>query len=94
MIIYVLLFTLIICIMKFFPSVKKIDHKEIFKNIDPDCNQYAKKGCSLPGKVSNTCYGSNISKNKCNKLKTSTECKGPKQIGAKCYDEHYELCIS
>ena len=72
----------------------KIQHKEIFRNIDPDCDNYAKKGCSLPGKISNTCYGSNIINNKCNKKKTSKECEGPQQIGAKCYDEHYELCIS
>lgn len=94
MITYILLIVLVLCIFNFFPNVKKIDHKEIFKNIDPHCDNYAKKGCSMPGKISNTCYKSNLFKNKCNKSKTTDECEGPKNFGTKCYDEHYELCIS
>ncbi len=94
MIIYVLLFVLVICLCKFFPNAKKIQHKEIFRNIDPECNNYAKKGCSLPGKISNTCYGSNLLNNQCNKERTAKKCGGPSQMGAKCFDKHYELCIS
>ena len=80
-----IIIVIIICIIFYFPLAKTVKHSEIFKNIDPECDNYSKKECSMPGKISNKCYNSNF---------FTKECSGPTKIGPKCYDHHYNICIS
>ena len=76
---------IIILFLRFFPKGNKIIHTEIFKNIDPNCHNYSKKECSMPGKISSKCTISDIK---------NGNCKGITKIGKKCYDHHYHVCIS
>jgi len=76
---------LIICILFCFSNGKKVTHSEIFTNIDPDCDKYSKKECSMPGKISSKCTMTDALNGKCT---------GPTKIGPKCYDHYYNVCIS